>query len=144
MPGQIESGVPESAKSSAAEPSGAAKHDVLGKSREDLRSAMEEIGEPAYRGAQLYHALYAERRFDFASMSNLPAALRERLAERFRIGMPKVSRRFQSSDGSVRYLLSLDARGEGAPANRQREWKPCSCLGQAGKPYVFRRKPDAP
>ena len=114
MPRQIESDVAGSAKSSTAEPSGAAKHDVLGKSREDLRSAMAEIGEPAYRGAQLYHALYAERRFDFASMSNLPAALRERLAERFRIGMPKVSRRFQSSDGSVRYLLSLDARGEGA------------------------------
>src|SRR5579864_210150 len=114
MPRQIESDVAGSPKSSTAELSGAAKHDVLGKSREDLRAAMEEIGEPAYRGAQLYHALYAERRFDFASMSNLPAALRERLAERFRIGMPEVSRRFHSSDGSVRYLLALDARGEGA------------------------------
>jgi 23S rRNA (adenine2503-C2)-methyltransferase len=112
MPGQIESGVPEGAKSSAAELSSAAKHDVLGKSREDLRASMEEIGEPAYRGAQLYHALYAERRFDFASMSNLPAALRERLAQHFRIGMPEVSRRFHSSDGSVRYLLTLAARGE--------------------------------
>ena len=37
-------------------------------------------GEPAYRGAQLYHALYAERRFDFAAMTNLPAPLRTRLA----------------------------------------------------------------
>ena len=115
MPGQIESCLPEGAKSSAAELSGSAKHDVLGKSREDLRAAMEEIGEPAYRGAQVYHALYAERRLDFASMSNLPAALRERLAQRFRIGMPEVSRRFHSSDGSVRYLLALAARGkEGA------------------------------
>ena len=115
MPGQIESCLPEGAKSSAAELSGAAKHDVLGRSREDLRAAMEEIGEPAYRGEQLYHALYAERRFDFVSMSNLPAALRERLAQRFRIGMPEVSRRFHSSDGSVRYLLALAARGkEGA------------------------------
>jgi 23S rRNA (adenine2503-C2)-methyltransferase len=112
MPGQIESCIPEGAKSSAAELSGAAKHDVLGRSREDLRAAMEEIGEPAYRGAQLYHALYAERRFDFASMSNLPAGLRERLAQRFRIGMPEVSRRFHSGDGSVRYLLALAARGE--------------------------------
>ena len=115
MPGQIESCVPEGTKSSAAELCGAAKHDVLGKSREDLRARMEEIGEPAYRGAQLYHALYAERRFDFASMSNLPAALRERLAQHFRIGMPEVSRRFHSSDGSVRYLLALAARDkEGA------------------------------
>jgi 23S rRNA (adenine2503-C2)-methyltransferase len=114
MPRQIESRVPDGAKSSATELSGAAKHDVLGKSREDLRASMEEIGEPAYRGAQLYRALYAERRFDFASMSTLPAELRDRLAQRFRIGIPEVSRRFHSSDGSVRYLLALDTRGEGA------------------------------
>jgi 23S rRNA (adenine2503-C2)-methyltransferase len=121
MPRQIESGVAESAKSLPAEPSGRAKRDVLGKSREDLRAAMVEIGEPAYRGAQLYHALYAERRFDFASMSNLPAALRERLAQHFRIGMPEVSRRFHSSDGSVRYLLALNAKGgESAGESRAR------------------------
>jgi 23S rRNA (adenine2503-C2)-methyltransferase len=40
-------------------------------------------------------------------MSNLPAALRQRLANDFRIGLPELSQRFQSSDGSVRYLLTL-------------------------------------
>jgi 23S rRNA (adenine2503-C2)-methyltransferase len=83
------------------------KRGLLGQSRGDLRAWMAEIGEPAYRGSQLYHALYAERRVDFASMSNLPAALRQRLANDFRIGMPNISRRFRSSDGSVRYLLTL-------------------------------------
>src|ERR1700680_3555720 len=58
--------------------------DLLGRSGGDLRALMLEIGEPAYRGAQLYHALYAERRLDFASMSNLPTALRQRLANDFR------------------------------------------------------------
>src|SRR5437016_11292737 len=86
--------------------------DLLGRSREDLRKLMEEIGEPAYRGAQLYHALYAERRRAFASMSNLPAALRQRLADDFCVDMPTISQRFRSSDGAVRYLLSLaDASG---------------------------------
>jgi 23S rRNA (adenine2503-C2)-methyltransferase len=89
------------------------KHDLLGRSRDDLRQLMTEIGEPAYRGAQLYRALYAERRLDFASMSSLPAALRERLANDFRIGMPEVSQRFRSNDGSVRFLLRL-ANGGGA------------------------------
>lgn len=114
MARQSESHVSKGTTSSSAELPGAAKVDVLGKSREDLRALMEEIGEPSYRGAQLYHALYAERRFDFASMSNLPAALRERLAERFRIGMPEVSRRFHSSDGSIRYLLTLGKNTEGS------------------------------
>jgi 23S rRNA (adenine2503-C2)-methyltransferase len=90
----------------------APKRDLLGRSRDDLRALMAEIGERAYRGSQLYHALYAERRLAFASMSNLPAALRQRLADDFRIGMPNVSQRFRSSDASVRYLLTLaDANG---------------------------------
>ena len=81
--------------------------DLLGKSAGELRSWMTSLGEPAYRGAQLYHALYAERRFTFAAMTNLPAPLRERLAGEARIGLPEVARRYNSSDGSVRYLLAL-------------------------------------
>ena len=97
------------------------KRDLLGRSCDDLRGLMTEIGEPAYRGAQLYHALYAERRLDFASMSNLPAALRQRLANDFRIDMPEISQRFHSSDGSVRYLLTLlNASGERAGKGRAR------------------------
>lgn len=91
--------------------------DLLGPSRDDLRALMEEIGEPAYRGSQLYHAIYAERRLDFALMSNLPAALRSRLAANFCIGMPKILQRFHSSDGSVRYLLGLNDAGEGQRAS---------------------------
>jgi 23S rRNA (adenine2503-C2)-methyltransferase len=82
--------------------------DLLGRSREDLRALMEEIGEPPFRGSQLYHAMYAERRLDFGLMSNLPAGLRQRLATDFHIGVPKVLQRFCSSDGSVRYLLQLN------------------------------------
>jgi len=91
--------------------------DLLGQSRDDLRALMEEIGEPAYRGSQLYHALYAERRLNVSLMSNLPAALRQRLAETFSIGTPKILQRFRSSDGSVRYLLGLNDAGEGQSAS---------------------------
>jgi len=81
--------------------------DLLGKSAAELRALMQAFGEPAYRATQLYHAIYAARRFDFAAMSDLPAPLRTRLAAAARIALPQVSRRYQSSDGSVRYLLSL-------------------------------------
>jgi 23S rRNA (adenine2503-C2)-methyltransferase len=40
-------------------------------------------------------------------MSDLPALLRERLSVAARIMLPEVSRRYVSTDGSVRYLLSL-------------------------------------
>ena len=86
--------------------------DLLGKSLAELRALMAAFGEPAYRGTQLYHAIYAARRFDFAAMSDLPAPLRTRLAAAARIALPEVSRRYHSADGSVRYLLSLPGTQE--------------------------------
>ena len=65
------------------------------------------LGEPAYRGAQIYHALYAEQKFSVRQMTNLPAALRERLAKESSITLPTVRQRYASQDGSVRYLFAL-------------------------------------
>jgi 23S rRNA (adenine2503-C2)-methyltransferase len=81
--------------------------ELLGKSKEELRAYCAGLGEPTYRGGQIYHALYAERKFEFASMTNLPAALRERLSKEARITLPEVRQRFASADGSVRYLFGL-------------------------------------
>jgi 23S rRNA (adenine2503-C2)-methyltransferase len=82
---------------------------LLGQSAEELRAFMQSLGEPAYRGGQIYRALYAERRFDVAKMSNLPLALRERLAREASIALPQIVRRYRSGDGTVRYVLALPA-----------------------------------
>jgi len=97
--------------------------ELLGSSATELREYAASLGEPAYRGAQIYHAIYAERRFDFAAMSNLPAALRGRLAETARISLPRIARQFISSDGSIRYLLSLDG-GPSRPAQIETVFMP--------------------
>jgi len=83
--------------------------ELLGKSLEELREYVASLGERPFRAAQIYHALYAERRFDFAAMTNIPAALRSRLAspEGARITPPRIVRRFPSVDGSIRYLFSI-------------------------------------
>src|SRR5208283_640456 len=90
--------------------------ELLGKNKEELRAYCKSIGEPAYRGGQIYHALYAERRFDFAGMTNLPGALREKLAQEASITLPEVRRRYISKDGSVRYLFGIGEEGKGASA----------------------------
>ncbi|MFZ0879781.1 MAG: 23S rRNA (adenine(2503)-C(2))-methyltransferase RlmN [Candidatus Acidiferrales bacterium] len=82
---------------------------LLGKSADELRALAVSLGEPAYRGAQLYHALYAEKRFDVAAMTNLPAAFRDRLAKETSIELPRIVRRYPSADGTMRYVLALDA-----------------------------------
>jgi 23S rRNA (adenine2503-C2)-methyltransferase len=81
---------------------------LLGKSVEELRALAASWDEPAYRGDQIYHAIYAERLFDFARMTTLSAKLRERLTAEAEIRIPRIVKRYHSSDGSVRYLLSLD------------------------------------
>ena len=74
---------------------------------EELREFFASLGERPYRAAQLYHALYAERHFDFAAMTTFPGALRERLAREASVAPPRVLRQFPSTDGSIRYLFSI-------------------------------------
>src|ERR1700756_3109220 len=93
--------------SQTAESASARPENLLGKSPEELRAFLGSLGEPAYRGAQIYHALYAERRFDFAGMTNLPAKLRERLAREAAIELPRIIRKHCSDDGTIRYVLAL-------------------------------------
>jgi 23S rRNA (adenine2503-C2)-methyltransferase len=86
--------------------------ELLGKSREELQAYCNTLGEPVYRGGQIYHALYAERKFDVASFTNLPAALREKLRQEATVTLPVVRQRYESSDGSVRYLFGLRVGNE--------------------------------
>jgi 23S rRNA (adenine2503-C2)-methyltransferase len=86
--------------------------DLLGKSLEELQALCGAMGEPRFRAAQIYGALYAERKLAFDEMTTLPKALRERLAAETRITLPQVKQRFVSSDGSVRYLMDLPVTDE--------------------------------
>jgi 23S rRNA (adenine2503-C2)-methyltransferase len=97
------------------------KVNLLGKSTDELRAFVESLGEPAYRAKQIYHSIYAERTLDFGAMSNLPAALRERLAQEAVIALPQIVRRHHSSDGTVRYVFAV---GEGKPANIETVFMP--------------------
>lgn len=86
---------------------------LLGKSADELRQFAQALGEPPYRGAQIYHALYAERRIDFAQMTNLPAELREKLERESTSTLPRIVRAYRSADGTIRYVLSLTGDGDG-------------------------------
>src|SRR5215831_16225058 len=93
--------------------------ELLGKSREQLRTLCVQLGEPAYRGDQIYRALYAEKNFALASISNLPAAFRHKLLQSATIALPSVKQRYHSQDGSVRYLFGLEAgTNEHGPARK--------------------------
>jgi len=103
--------------------------ELLGKSKNELRDFCVSLGEPAYRGGQLYHALYAERKFSVREITNLPVALRERLAAEATITLPTVRQTYASQDGSVRYLFGLsdsgaDAKRKSGPASVEAVFMP--------------------
>jgi 23S rRNA (adenine2503-C2)-methyltransferase len=64
-------------------------------------------GEPAFRARQIYEAVYRQRTTGAEGISNLPKALRARLAAELPIGLPEIERFFDSKDGTRRYLLRL-------------------------------------
>src|SRR5215471_32995 len=118
--------------------------ELLGKSKEELRALCTELGEPAYRGGQIYHALYGERKFDFARMTNLPAVLRERLTKEARVTLPEVRQRFVSSDGSVRYLFGLSPGEEKRFDTEGTEKESADNTEKNGKKLLPSNRPQMP
>ena len=65
-------------------------------------------GQPEFRAKQIYHALYSAKIADLTQISTLPAPLRRDLAASHTVGLPRLARRYESSDGTRRYLLELE------------------------------------
>jgi 23S rRNA (adenine2503-C2)-methyltransferase len=85
------------------------KHpELLGLSIQGLTAAVEALGEPSYRGRQLFEALYRQRKTSVETITTLPVALRNSLAQQYTVGVPAIDRQFQSMDGTIRYLIALD------------------------------------
>jgi 23S rRNA (adenine2503-C2)-methyltransferase len=82
---------------------------LIGLSRAELAEIVRELGEPErtapMRARQLWHWLYRRGATDLAAMTTLPAGLRVRLAERYRIDRPTVVDQQSSADGTRKWLL---------------------------------------
>jgi len=63
---------------------------------------------PSYRARQLYDALYRQQVAELSEISALPKALRDQLLRGNTLGLPTRERRYDSSDGTKRYLLRLE------------------------------------
>lgn len=82
---------------------------LLGMELTDLREVLGS-DQPGYRARQLYGALYRNRAPRLDQVSTLPAALKQRLADSYDIGLPRQAARYDSTDGARRYLLELADR----------------------------------
>jgi 23S rRNA (adenine2503-C2)-methyltransferase len=80
---------------------------LLGMVVAELREALGP-GQPEFRARQVYHALYSEKVRDLVQISTLPAPLRRNLAASHSVGLPRLARLYESTDGTKRYLLELE------------------------------------
>ena len=78
---------------------------LLGLSRDELVAFVSELGEPGYRGRQLFAALHDRRLRSFDEITDLPKALRAKLAERAAVSGLSLESRYISADGTRRYLM---------------------------------------
>ena len=81
--------------------------DIKSMTMEELTHTLREMGQPAFRGGQVFTWLHRGVT-SFEEMSDLPRALREQLAQTFHITAPTVARKQESRlDGTVKYLWEL-------------------------------------
>jgi 23S rRNA (adenine2503-C2)-methyltransferase len=73
----------------------------------DLGGFAASLGEPAYRGEQLFQWIWQKGAQDFPEMTNLSKSLRERLAETAALPWPEIADSQESTDGTIKLLLRL-------------------------------------
>ena len=73
----------------------------------ELMEALKALGQPAFRGKQIYTWLHQGVR-SYEEMTNIPKDLRSRLAESYPFTPPQVVRKQESrQDGTIKYLWKL-------------------------------------
>lgn len=108
--------------------SGPFPNSLLGLSFHELTALVADSGQPAYRARQIFDAVYRQKIDSLEKISTLPRDYRGRLSEQgWTVGMPTISRKFVSSDGTVRYLIEL-ADGESV----ETVWMPEGDDGESG------------
>ena len=84
------------------------EQDALSLTLSEWQAVMEEMGEQKYRASQIFSWLHQKCAADWQEMSDLPAALRESLQERYGAFLPRTEKLLTSAlDGTKKALFAL-------------------------------------
>lgn len=84
------------------------KTDIRSMELPQLQQSLKELGLEKYRAGQIFSWLQSKGVTGFAEMTNLPASLREKLAEYFFISTAEIAeKRVSKKDGTIKYLFRL-------------------------------------
>lgn len=74
---------------------------------EELQAWLEANGEKKFRAAQVFEWLYVKRVKNYDDMTNIPKALRDKLAEHFLLTTLSTIVKQESQDGTIKFLFQL-------------------------------------
>src|SRR5215510_11130256 len=101
---------------------------LLGMDIQELNQLTQSYGQPEYRARQLFEAVYPQRLSSLDAISTLPQQFRAVLKNQgVEIGQPRIERSYQSTDGTIRYLMAM-ADGETV----ETVWMPEGDGGESG------------
>jgi 23S rRNA (adenine2503-C2)-methyltransferase len=108
--------------------SNTAKFDLLGLDLQQLTALAVQNQQPSFRGKQLADAMYRQRLQNLDDLTTLPQSFRQLLgSEGWGMGWPSIEKRFESKDGTMRYLVGF-ADGQSV----ETVWMPEGDGGEAG------------
>ncbi|SKB81440.1 23S rRNA (adenine2503-C2)-methyltransferase [Macellibacteroides fermentans] len=84
-----------------------AKRRLLGMTLNELKEVASELNLPAYASKQIADWLYKKRIVSISEMTNLSAANRNALSEKYVVGMTSPSEFMKSVDGTIKYLFQV-------------------------------------
>jgi 23S rRNA (adenine2503-C2)-methyltransferase len=81
--------------------------DLTGLTRREAEELMAELGQPGYRGRQLFQWVQARRATTVEAMTSLARTLRAELAARATVSRPGLAKLQRAADGTRKFLLRL-------------------------------------
>lgn len=85
----------------------AVKPDIRTQSLADIQKSLADMGQPAYRVKQVFDWMWKLGARNFDDMSNIPAALRKDLSEKYAFHYPEIDVRQNSADGTIKTRYKL-------------------------------------
>ena len=72
-----------------------------------LTAELKAMGQPGFRAKQIFHWVHQKLVTEFSAMTDQPKTLLAKLEEQFYLADPKIERRQEAKDGTVKYLLRM-------------------------------------
>ena len=104
------------------------RRNLVGLSRDELKTALAEAGLEPFRAQQIWHWIYWHGLTDFDRMSNIAKKTRDKLNELFVVARPQIVTEQRSTDGTRKWLLRFPDGNEAETVNIPEEDRGSVCV----------------